>query len=69
MDMYVPHIYVWYPQRPERNIGSTRTGVTNCCTMGLLEALDLNPGFLQGQPVLLTAEPSFHYPWSRVLKI
>ena len=50
-------VHAWYLQKPEEGTGSLGTGVKeDCQPQG--ERWKLNPGPLQEQPVLLTAEPS-----------
>ena len=55
--MYVYHKHAWYPQRSEDGAVSPGTGVTNGCELprGFWE---VNPGPLQEQPEILTAQPS-----------
>lgn len=44
-----------YPQKPDENIGSLRTGETD-------QSWELNPGPSQEQQMLLTAKPSLQIP-------
>ena len=60
--MTVCAVHAWCPKRPEERIGVARTGVTGSCESpcGCWES---SPGPQEGQPVLLTAEPS-PQPWT-----
>lgn len=54
--MYVYQMYVWYLQGQEESIGKFRTTITDSSEL-LCWCWVLNPGPLQAQQVLLTAEP------------
>ena len=54
MCMSVNQVYAWCLQRPEVRSG---TEVVDSCELAC-ESWELNSGSLEGQPVLLTTEPS-----------
>lgn len=62
VNMYVRHVYAWYPREPEEDNGSLGTGITNGHE---LPCLELNPGPLQGQQMLTPTELSLqpHILW------
>ena len=48
--MAMHHMYAWYPGKPEEDVVSLGTAVTDSCE---LSCWDLNLGSLEEQPVLL----------------
>lgn len=64
--MYVCNGHFRCLQRPEEGIEFSRIGVTYGFE-SLYECWELNPGFLQKQQALLTAEPS-SFPLTCVLR-
>lgn len=54
--IYVYHVHVWCFQRPVKGIGSSESGVTDVCELWCW--WESNPDPLEGQPLLLTTEPS-----------
>ena len=56
--MSVHHMHAWCPSRPEEGIRCPGTEVTDCWKQPCV-CWDLNPGPLQKEQGLLTAEPSF----------
>ena len=50
------HLHVWCPERPEVDVKSSETGVTDSCELPC-EYWELKTDPLEDQPVFLTAEP------------
>lgn len=57
--LYLLQVHSWCPWKPDEGVRSFGTGVT---TVNNNAHWELNPGSLQEQPVLITAESSLHFP-------
>lgn len=55
--VHVHHICAWFPERPEKEVGSYGTGVPDSCEKPC-RCWESNPSPLEDHLVLLAAEPS-----------